>query len=295
MKLKWTGVVGLDYIVYIQPMNPLYLRNQRTFSIVLVLLLFCNVQCNNSKQVAEEQLSAPLKKLDRGNFILKFAMDDQLSPNYKARLDKDGALTAVIKQLNDQFILPHDVVITFRNIGEENAFYSPERKDISFGYEFVDLFEYLFEKEYQTQQEVQDATRSTVVFFLLHELGHALIDIYKIPLNGNPEDIADNFSIHLVTETEGISDAAIQGASLFQILTKYEAEKKMEELPVLDVHLLNPQRYHNILCKLYGSDDVKYKSLVTLGYLELSPNQDCIAEYESMKKAWERDLTPWLK
>jgi Zn-dependent peptidase ImmA (M78 family) len=222
-------------------------------------------------------------------------MDDQMSPIYQARLNKNGALTSIIEQLNDQFMLPRDIIITFRNIGQENAFYNYESKDISFGYEFVRAFEYVFMQEYKSQQEALDAARSTVIFFLLHELGHALIDIYKIPINGNPEDVADNFSINLLTETEGISDAAIQGASLFQILTKYDADKQMQELPVLDVHLLNPQRYHNILCKLYGSDTEKYNYLVNDGYLELTGSQDCSREYESMKKAWLRDLGPWLK
>jgi Zn-dependent peptidase ImmA (M78 family) len=266
-----------------------------TLSFLLILLLFCNVQCDETKATSDEQPAAPLKKLDRGNFVLKFDLNDEMSPVYQARLNNNGVLTSVIKQLNDQFILPHDIVITFRNIGQQNAFYDYESKNISFGYEFVSAFESIFMKEYKSQQEALDATRNAVVFFLLHELGHALIDVYKIPINGNPEDIADNFSINLLTETEGISDAAIQGASLFQILTKYETEKQMQDLQVLDVHLLNPQRYHNIICKLYGSDPEKYKFLIDQGYLELTPTQDCAREYESMKKAWARDLDPWLK
>jgi hypothetical protein len=239
-------------------------------------------------------MSHTLKRLDRGDFVLKFEMEDEMSPIIKSRLTLSGELISVIRQLNEQFILPHDVNITFRNIGQPNAYYDPETKSVSFGYEFVTLFDKVFMTEYASD-EAWEASKNTVIFFLLHELGHALVDIYDIPLNANPEDAADNFSINLLAETEGINQAAIQGASFFQIFTKHETELKLQDLPVMDEHLLDAQRFYNIVCKLYGSDPVKYNFLLTEGYLENTKTQLCAKDYESMKRAWNRDLGPWLK
>jgi len=260
-----------------------------------VTVLLFNLACNdNGRQPQTESTRHTLKRLDRGDFILKFNMDDEMSPIIKSRLTLSGELVSVIKQLNDQFILPYDINITFQNIGEPNAYYDPTTKSVYFGYEFVNLFDKVFLSEYTTE-EAWEASKNTVIFFLLHELGHALVDVYKIPLNGNPEDVADNFSINLLAETSGINQAAIQGASFFQIFTKHEAEMKLQELPVLDEHLLNAQRFHNIVCKLYGSDPVKYNFVVSGGYLDETKSSRCAADYQSMKMAWERDLGPWLK
>jgi hypothetical protein len=276
-------------------MNQLYHRTRKKFGLVLTSVLFFSLACNdNGKQPPAEPSAQTLKPLDRGDFVLKFDMNDEMSPIIKSRLTLSGELISVIKQLNDQFNLPYDIKITFQNIGQPNAFYDPNTRSIFFGYEFVSLFDKVFMTEYSTD-EAWEASKNTVIFFLLHELGHALIDIYKIPLNGNPEDVADNFSINLLAETNGINQAAIQGASFFQIFTKHEAEMKLEDLPVLDEHLLDAQRFYNIVCKLYGSDPVKYNFIVSGGYLDESKTSRCTSDYQSMKKAWERDLGPWLK
>jgi hypothetical protein len=49
------------------------------------------------------------------------------------------------------------------------------------------------------------------------------------------------------------------------------------------------------VCKLYGSDQVKYDFLTAGGYLDESKAQRRAGDYESMKKAWLRDPGPWLK
>lgn len=276
-------------------MNHQFLRSPRRLVLLLITVLLFNVSCNNgTPQPPSGQNTQQLKKLDRGDFVLKFNMDDEMSPIIKSRLTLTGELISVIKQLNDQFILPYDVYITFQNIGQPNAFYNPSTKSINFGYEFVELFDKVFMTEYDNEA-AWEASKNAVIFFMLHELGHALVDIYSIPLNGNPEDVADNFSINLLAETEGINQAAIQGASFFQIFTKHEAEMQLQDLPVLDEHLLDAQRFYNIVCKLYGSDPEKYDFLITGGYLSDTKTQRCADDYESMKKAWQRDLGPWLK
>jgi len=284
-----------EYIPYFHHMSHQYFRTWKNLSALLFAILLFNTSCNNStSQQSSEPGSHTLKKLDRGDFVLNFEMEDEMSPIFKSRLTLSGELISVIRQMNEQFILPHDVSITFKNIGEPNAYYDPNTKSVFFGYEFVSLFDKVFMTEY-SNDEAWEASKNAVIFFLLHELGHALVDIYDIPLHANPEDAADNFSINLLAETEGINQAAIQGASFFQIFAKHEADMQLQDLPVMDEHLLDAQRFYNIVCKLYGSDPAKYSFLLTEGYLDEAKTGLCAKDYESMKRAWDRDLGPWLK
>src|SRR5689334_18188106 len=115
-------------------MSHQYQRTWKNLSIVLIAFLLCNTNCNNNTpHQSPEQLTHTLKRLDRGDFILNFEMEDEMSPIIKSRLTLSGELISVIRQLNEQFILPHDVNITFRNIGEPNAYYDPKTKSVYFG------------------------------------------------------------------------------------------------------------------------------------------------------------------
>ncbi|HBN29834.1 MAG TPA: hypothetical protein DD416_01080, partial [Rhodobacteraceae bacterium] len=60
----------------------------------------------------------------------------------------------------------------------------------------------------------EDYIRANAIFFLYHELGHALIDILKLPVFGREEDAADVMGVVLsetinpVEDTETIMLAA---------------------------------------------------------------------------------------
>lgn len=273
-------------------MKKIRLTRQAASVFLITVFSFCFIQCNDIKPKEKE---STLTRLDRGNFVLKFENADEMSNIIRAELDKDGLFTNLIKQLNDNLKLPHDVPITFTNIGEPNAFYVYDSKSIYFGYEFVNFFKLLFSREYQNNNDVWDATSNATYFFLLHEIGHALVDIYKIPSAANPEDLADNFAIYMLTGDGASTDVLLDGTSYFQIMTKYSSQLKLEELPVLDEHGLDPQRYFNLVCKIYASNPERYNNLITEGYLDESKIGLALQMYQSNKDAWDRDLKEWVK
>ena len=270
-----------------------YLTRRFVFTCIVI---FFFIGCDDNKYSNAKTDETPvLKKLDRGDFVLRFENSDAMSPIIKAELNNDGLFNNMIKKLNEQLILPFNIPITFRNIGEYNAYYDPEERSITFGYEFVTLFKNLYSREYTNDADVWNATRNTTYFFLLHEIGHALVHIYKIPSAANQEDLADNFAIYMMTGDEISTDALLHGASYFQIMTRYLADMKLSDLPVLDEHGLDPQRYFNLLCKVYASNPVRYNYLITQGYLDQEKTGLAKDAYESNNAAWERDLKEWVK
>jgi hypothetical protein len=139
-------------------------------------------------------------------------------------------------------------------------------------------------------QKMFDAVR----FVFLHEIGHALIDQYKLPITANEEDAADRCSSYINLEELGPDGvkAVIAAASAFQIESKLGASR---EKNMADEHLLQEQRFYNSLCMIYGSNPDKYSNLVTDGYLPKERAVRCPGEYQRTVDSWVNLLAPWRK
>ena len=116
--------------------------------------------------------------------------------------------------LNKAFSLPHDIYIGFDDCEEANAFYDPEKKKVTVCYELAeDLYE-AFKGDFKTDEQVEDAVTNATTFVFFHELGHALVDAYDLPITGREEDAVDQLSVLLLADgsEEGeqmVLDAAV--------------------------------------------------------------------------------------
>jgi hypothetical protein len=91
------------------------------------------------------------------------------------------------KELNETFTLPVDVTIAMNKCGEANAFYESDKKLITLCYELIDQFSDIFLADATSDEEQEDAGEAiagAAMFTLYHELGHALIDLYDLPITG---------------------------------------------------------------------------------------------------------------
>jgi|GEM_PF-1600056 len=235
-----------------------------------------------------------------GKFKLLYALErrgSQLSvtPAITA-IRSNGILEQIVASANELFRLPYDIPVAFRKIGAKNAFYSPSQKRIDFGLELVEDLYTTLSQDY-TGQELIDATTDAVVFILFHEMGHALIHTFDIPLSGDGEEAADNFAIYLFTNSNNhrLDLIALEGAQVF--LRFSEKEKVVSATALADEHLLSKQRAFRILCKVYGKDPQRYGYLVTKNILPIDERRQagCINEYNTMVRSWTRLLSPWTK
>ena len=134
-----------------------------------------------------------------------------------------------------------------------------------------------------------EQARRVARFAVAHELGHALIQIYRLPVLGREEDAADQFAAMLFL-THNRPSPVLGAAREFE----HGARNSRLDRDVLgDDHALDGQRAANLACWLYGFDSETYADVAqSLPALRLA---NCAAEYDGMVAAWTRLLGPYRR
>lgn len=226
---------------------------------------------------------------DDGDFVLDYVepQDADYEEVYQI-LTEDGFYDDLLSDLNETFALPVDVLVSFDECGEENAFYDSEAATITVCYELVKAYADRFQEEYQ-----EDYTQEVIYagfFTFFHELGHALVDQYQLPVVGREEDAVDAFAAVLMLQAEE-EDAVVAGMEQFDMDAEYEAEQ--DELPFWDEHSLSEQRVYNVSCLIYGSAPEDYADFIESGWLPEDRADGCEAEYAQASTSWDTLLYPY--
>ena len=266
-------------------------------ALLFALLALAHAACtppNGPNAGTNAATPAAAKAPDRGDFKVSTREPD---PDMTAEERKDyeeelKSLQETADALNKAFALPHDILIGFDDCEEANAFYDPEKKKVTVCYELAEDLYDAFKKDYKTDEQVEDAVTNATTFVFYHELGHALVDAYDLPITGREEDAVDQLSVLLLADgtPEGeqmVLDAAVSFSK--------QASGELDELAFADEHSLDQQRYYNIICLLYGQDEEKFASLVKDGTLPESRAERCSDEYARVDKAWDALLAPYTK
>jgi hypothetical protein len=236
------------------------------------------------------------EKPDEGDFIVEHST--VRTPRFEAidrQIKEDKVLEKAADKLNRTLSLPHDIPLRTKDCGRINAYYDLKEKSITFCYELMEHFYKLYRSAGDSESEANSRMNKAINFVFLHELGHALIDSYQLPITANEEDAADRCSSYICIEELG--EEGVQ--SILAAADAFQLESKMSKSPdpgrMADEHLLKEQRFFNSLCMVYGSDPEKYSTIVTKGYLPKARAVRCPSEYEKTSKSWEKLLEPWRK
>ena len=251
---------------------------------------------NSEQQPASrpENRAAAARKADKGDFVVEHL--DVKTPKY-LEIDKqvrsEMLLSKAADKLNRALILPHDIYLRTKDCSENNAFYDSRDRSVTMCYELMEDFFQTFKSSGQAEQAAYSKMFDAVRFVFLHEIGHALIDAYKLPVSGNEEDAADRCSAFInITELgdEGVKNV-MAAAEAFSIESKRGGSKRN----LADEHLLQEQRFYNSLCMIYGSDQTKYANIVSDGFLPKERASRCPVEFQRTVDAWGILLGPWKK
>ncbi|CAN5601478.1 hypothetical protein BH24ACI2_BH24ACI2_14100 [soil metagenome] len=245
--------------------------------------------------VISESDNAKKKKADRGDFIVQH--DEVKNPRYKEidrQIKEEKELEKAAQRLNQSLILPHDIYMRTKDCGEANAFYDDQDYSVTVCYELMEHFYKLFKSNGDSDQKAYENMFDAVRFAFLHEIGHALIDTYNLPLTGNEEDAADRCSTYINLEELGDDGvrAVIAASDAFKIESRKNLPNKRN---LADEHLLQEQRSYNSLCLTYGSNPTKFAYIVNDGYLPQERAARCPSEYERTAQSWSKLLAPWRK
>lgn len=234
------------------------------------------------------------EKADKGDFLVEHL--EVSTPRY-VEIDKqvkdEKLLTKAAEQLNRSLSLPHDIPLRTKDCKEVNAYYDSRDHSVTMCYELMEYFFKTFKSDGRDDDEAYKKMFSAVRFVFLHEIGHALIDAYKLPIMGGEEDAADRCSsfINLKELGEEGVEAVFAASEAFAIESKRSTGKRN----LADEHLLQEQRFYNSLCMIYGSNPTKYSRILTEGFLPKERAVRCPTEYQRTVDSWITLLQPWRK
>lgn len=251
------------------------------------------------KGMANEQGQAT--QPDKGNFSVEYS--DVKNPEFaqiNEQFRQQRMLESIADDLNASIAIPENVVITFKECGQPNAFWNPRARQIVMCYELMAQMTEDFKVVAKTQEQLGEMVGGALTFAFIHELGHCLIDVLKLPSTGREEDAVDQLSTFVLISLKGEEGErmAISGAISWGI--QYEkikqSGKTAAELDMLwaDEHSMDGQRFYNILCWVFGHNPNKYMALLNDPLPEARAVR-CPAEYSRLANAWLNLLKPYLK
>ena len=190
--------------------------------------------------------------------------------------------------ITDYLALPYDIHVDFELCGESNAYYYPATDRITMCYELVDEYTDLFREMRDSGEETAFGVANALHWVFLHEMGHAVIDIYDLPITGQEENVADQFATVMMLREEYGHLSVWAMAAVYASGAEYLS-------PFWDTHALDAQRFYNMACMLYGKH---YDDEIGRSVLDVLPEGRavyCPGEYATAVSSWERLLADYLR
>lgn len=171
---------------------------------------------------------------------------------------------------------------------EEGPLFDPYTQEIWMPGSFADVIESYF-------GEAEAPVADVYLHTLVHEVGHVLFSQYDLPLLAREEDAADALaSVLLLEYAQDGARVVLNAARMFGL--ESETSSEIEEADFWSEHSLDIQRYYTTLCHVYGSDPEVQARLVNEDYgLSAERAENCVNEYERIRKGWLAVLSPYLK
>jgi hypothetical protein len=214
-------------------------------------------------------------------------------PLYK--LVRERRLLEKIRDLLIPFRLPRRLLLKTEGCdGEVNAWYDDGA--ITVCYEYLDwVWQSAPQQTTPAGTAPIDTVAGSVVQIILHEAGHAVFDLLKVPIFGPEVDDADQFSAYVILQMGKEEARRLIAGAAYQYRRGVRSEN--QNIPtkrLADVHATTTQRFFNILCLAYGADNELFKEFVANGYLPKERADDCSDEYAQVAYAFKSLIGPYV-
>jgi hypothetical protein len=254
-------------------------RIWRAFS--LCVLALCSGSGCAAKVVATETV---------GSIENIWTEDPPASEQIMPGLDEVALFDRVADRLEARFVLPRDLPVLHLACGTADSFYDPNPGRIRMCDEYLaKIVEVTRTDPKLSEDDVLARVHGKWVLIFLHEVGHAFIDFFDIPVLGEEESVVDNFAALLLVNA-GEADMAELAFDYW--LEADPGEYDAEDLA--DEHDLKLQRYYSGLCIVYGSDPSAHGDIVDKGLLSADRAERCPSEYRALLRDWKAVLGPRL-
>ena len=178
--------------------------------------------------------------------------------------------------------------------GESNAWY--EEGVVTVCYEFLDdVLKNAPDRTLPIGLTREDAILGPIVDVFLHETGHAVFELLKVPVFGREEDAADMFSAYVVLQFGKDDARRLILGNAYQYKADLQAPQVTLALAKFaNVHGLPAQRFYNVLCIAYGADAKLFADVVEKGFLPKERAEGCDDEYEQTAFAFNTLIGPYI-
>jgi len=185
--------------------------------------------------------------------------------------------------------------------GESNAWY--ENAVVTVCYEYLDdIWHAANSPRRPPAVSRENAIAGPVLDVFLHEAGHAMFALLKIPLLGREEDAADQVSTYYMLQLPNdvkrgfVLGAAYSYASELKVRNARDLYRPRLEVGrhviLSDEHGTAAQRLYNLLCLAYGSDKVLFADVVEKKFLPEERAETCEGEYQQIDYAYRTLIAP---
>ncbi len=237
---------------------------------------------------ARQQPTTEATPPDTGHFRLKVDRGDVKKHRGAAAVIKDAELSALVRDLDEAFLIPRNVTIHVTDDPDE-AYYDPESRRIVISPELISDMAIDMSKAYDSKKDGRAAAASNLTFFVLHEVGHALVDLLDLPITGMEENAVDQLAAVIMIDFYDDPIVVLESSDLFD----WWAEDPEEE-DFYDEHDLDQQRFFHLRCMVYGSDPKKFaEELKGLG-VTTDRKDLCIDDSKRITDSWMQLLDPYF-
>ena len=208
------------------------------------------------------------------------AYPEARNPMYAAMqqmFSQQDILSSVVQPLNEHFPVSRDVTVELAECGREGAFYDAERPAVQLCYE---LLVKLAEAMMGGEEDGEDVFVGAFALILLHQVGHAMVDLLDLPVSAPPEQAADQLVAVMSAFAEDELTAVAEGA------VTLSAMNIDWENPGSGQAALRGARMQDLLCLLYGTDTEAFAWIVDDAFITADRAAGCEQEYEQVEAEW---------
>jgi hypothetical protein len=203
----------------------------------------------------------------------------------------------VLEQLRD-FLSPLRLPVRLRirtlQCDDTNAYWAGRVEGLKLCYEYVDWVERLAPA--QTTPDgftPQDAIAGEFIEVTLHEMGHAVFDLFEVPIFGREEDAADQMAGFMMLQFG--QDVALRTISGTAYTYQQQAlQSHWSRTTFADEHETDQQRFYNYLCLAYGAQPETFQRFVDSNILPAKRAANCGREYRQVQRAFIKTVMPHI-
>jgi Putative metallopeptidase len=148
----------------------------------------------------------------------------------------------------------------------------------------------------QYRQEIAEFMAGNTLFVLLHELAHTAASQMQIPALDRKEDAVDSFAVtQLIKLSSGFPDRVLEESAKGWFLSNQRGQENGDPVQYYDEHGIDQERAYQIVCKMVGTGEDRYRRLAAATKLPKERQESCAGDFGAASNTWDMALKPHLR